>query len=69
MYCAPRDESFFICMTPQSLAIYEFPPGNRLEALKGRRSGYHSIRINDQWRVVFRWQSGQAFDVTVLDYH
>ena len=45
------------------------PPGNRLEALKGRWSGYHSIRINDQWRVVFRWQSGQAFDVTVLDYH
>jgi len=45
------------------------PPGNRLEALKGRWSGYHSIRINDQWRVVFRWHSGQAFDVTVLDYH
>ncbi len=45
------------------------PPGNRLEALKGRWNGHHSIRINDQLRVVFRWQSGQAFDVTVLDYH
>ena len=45
------------------------PPGNRLEALKGRWNGHHSIRINDQLRVVFRWQAGQAFDVAVLDYH
>lgn len=45
------------------------PPGNRLEQLKGRWNGYHSIRINDQWRVVFRWESGQAFDVSVVDYH
>lgn len=45
------------------------PPGNRLEALKGRLSRHHSIRINDQLRVVFRWQSRRAFDVTVLDYH
>ncbi len=45
------------------------PPGSRLEALKGDWSGYHSIRINDQWRVVFRWENGQASDVRVLDYH
>jgi proteic killer suppression protein len=45
------------------------PPGNRLEALKGRLSGFHSIRVNDQWRVVFRWKSGQALDVSVVDYH
>ncbi len=45
------------------------PPGNRLEALKGDWSGYHSIRINDQWRIVFRWENGQASDVRVLDYH
>lgn len=45
------------------------PPGNRLEALKGRLSGFHSIRVNDQWRVVFRWQSGQALDVSLVDYH
>ena len=45
------------------------PPGNRLEALKGNRKGFHSIRINDQWRVVFRWQSGQTLDVQVVDYH
>ena len=45
------------------------PPGNRLEALKGNRKGFHSILINDQWRVVFRWQSGQTLDVQVVDYH
>ena len=45
------------------------PPGNHLELLKGRWKGYHSIRINDQWRLVFRWEHGQAFDVAVVDYH
>lgn len=45
------------------------PPGNRLEALKGRLQGLHSIRINDQRRVVFRWEHGGAFDVAVVDDH
>jgi toxin HigB-1 len=45
------------------------PPGNRLEALKGDRKGFHSIRINDQWRIVFRWQRGQALNVEVIVYH
>ena len=45
------------------------PPGNRLERLKGNWSGFHSIRINDQWRVVFRWETGNAFDVQIVDYH
>lgn len=45
------------------------PPGNRLQPLKGRFAGFHSIRINDQWRIVFRWSGGSAFDVQVLDYH
>jgi proteic killer suppression protein len=45
------------------------PPGNRLELLKGRWKGYHSIRINHQWRLVFRWEQGHAQDVTVVDYH
>jgi toxin HigB-1 len=44
------------------------PPGNRLEALKGSLAGYHSIRINDQWRIVFRWRDG-AHDVQIVDYH
>lgn len=45
------------------------PPGNRLERLKGDLQGFHSIRINDQWRVVFRWGGGNAFDVRIVDYH
>jgi len=45
------------------------PPGNRLEALKGNLKGKHSIRINDQWRVVFRWGAGDAYDVAIDDYH
>jgi len=45
------------------------PPGNRLEVLRGDRKGYHSIRINDQWRIVFRWQGGNAFEVEIVDYH
>jgi proteic killer suppression protein len=45
------------------------PPANRLEALKGDRRGQHSIRINDQWRVCFRWKGGDAHDVETVDYH
>jgi len=45
------------------------PPGNRLEALKGDRSGYYSIRINDQWRVCFCWKATGAEDVEIVDYH
>lgn len=45
------------------------PPANRLEALKGDRKGQHSIRINDQWRICFRWKAGDAHDVQIVDYH
>lgn len=45
------------------------PPGNRLEALRGDLKGYHSIRINDQWRVLFNWNNGSPKDVQVIDYH
>ena len=45
------------------------PPGNRLEALKGDLDGRHGIRVNDQWRFVFRWVSGDAHDVEISDYH
>lgn len=45
------------------------PPSNRLESLKDDRAGQWSIRINDQWRVCFRFQSGDAFDVEIVDYH
>ena len=45
------------------------PPGNRLEKLKGDRAGQYSIRINDQWRVCFRWERGNAHAVEIADYH
>ena len=45
------------------------PPANRLEALKGDRSGQHSIRINQQWRVCFRWEGSDALAVEIVDYH
>ncbi len=45
------------------------PPGNRLEKLKGTRSGQYSIRVNDQWRVCFHWKDGNAYDVEIVDYH
>ena len=45
------------------------PPGNRLEALKGNRAGDYSIRINDQWRICFKWQSGGPTHVGIVDYH
>jgi proteic killer suppression protein len=45
------------------------PPGNRLEPLKGGRKGQHSIRVNDQWRICFRWHGQDAFEVEIVDYH
>jgi len=45
------------------------PPGNRLEVLKGKRKGQHSIRINDQWQICFLWQDKDVFDVEITDYH
>lgn len=51
------------------LADLRVPPGNRLEKLKGDREGLRSIRVNDRWRVCFRWSSGDAYDVEIVDYH
>ena len=51
------------------LSDLRVPPGNRLEALKGNRAGQHSIRINDQWRLCFRWTASGAEDVEIVDYH
>jgi toxin HigB-1 len=45
------------------------PPGNRLEKLRGTRAGQMSIRINDQWRICFRWSAGDAYEVEIVDYH
>jgi proteic killer suppression protein len=51
------------------LNALRIPPGNRLEALKGDRKGQHSIRINDLWRICFKWKAGDAYDVEITDYH
>ena len=53
----------------QSLGFLKAPPGNRLEALKGDRMGQHSIRINDQWRICFKWTDAGPVDVEIVDYH
>jgi proteic killer suppression protein len=52
-----------------SLDTLRVPPGNRLEALKGNRKGQYSIRINNQWRICFKWIDGNAQDVEIVDYH
>ena len=53
----------------RSLDDLKIPPANRLEALKGHRKGQYSIRINDQYRICFRWHEGNSFDVEIVDYH
>ena len=53
----------------KSLNDLKVPPANRLEKMKGKREGQLSIRINDQWRICFKWQSGDAHEVEITDYH
>ena len=53
----------------ETLEDLRVPPGNRLEKLRGDRAGQHSIRVNDQWRICFRWMAGNADDVEIVDYH
>ena len=52
-----------------TLEFLRSPPGNRLELLRGNRSGRYSIRINDQWRICFRWKDEDAHEVEIIDYH
>ncbi|MEX2282122.1 MAG: type II toxin-antitoxin system RelE/ParE family toxin [Gemmatimonadota bacterium] len=53
----------------ESLDDLRTPPGNRLEKLRADRAGHYSIRVNDQWRICFRWTEGNAHDVELVDYH
>lgn len=53
----------------EALDDLRVPPGNRLERLSGERDGQYSIRVNDQWRICFRWARGDAYDVEITDYH
>jgi toxin HigB-1 len=53
----------------QDLKDLKIPPSNRLEKLKGKLKDFYSIRINDQWRIAFRWENNNAYEVEILDYH
>jgi proteic killer suppression protein len=53
----------------QNLADLRIPPSNRLEKLSGKMSDFYSIRINDQWRIIFKWEDGNTTEVTIMDYH
>lgn len=53
----------------QNIADLRIPPSNRLEKLAGKGKDFYSIRINDQWRIIFKWQNNQAEEVEILDYH
>ena len=62
-------EKLLILDAAEGLDDLRAPPGNRLEMLVGDRKGQHGIRINDQWRICFRWNNGDAFDVEIRGYH
>ena len=66
---SPALRKLFVLRRALRLSDLEAPPGNRLELLKGDRTGQHSIRINDQFRLCFRWSEGNAYDVEIADYH
>lgn len=66
---ATAERKLAILDAAASLDVLAGLPGNRLEALRGDRKGQHSIRINDQWRLCFRWLDGDAYDVQIVDYH
>ncbi len=53
----------------QNLADLRIPPSNRLEKLKGKGKDFYSIRINDQWRIIFRWENNNTYDIEIMDYH
>jgi proteic killer suppression protein len=68
LYRAARRKILYL-HDADELKDLRIPPGNRLEALKGDLNGFHSIRINDQWRLIFKWSGNGASEVKVLDYH
>jgi plasmid maintenance system killer protein len=63
------ETSLRILNNSQNLMDLQVPPSNRLEKMKGNLKVYHSIRINDQWRIIFKWDNGSAADVEIIDYH
>jgi proteic killer suppression protein len=69
MTARPARRKLLYLSQARSLRDLRVPPGNCLEALKGERKGQHSIRINDQWRICFRWLDGHAYDAEIVDCH
>ena len=65
----PAERKLALIDAATTIGFLRAPPGNRLERLSGNRAGQWSIRINDQWRVCFRFENGDAFDVEIVDYH
>ena len=65
----PALRKLLVLDAADSLSDLKIPPGDRLEKLSGDRKGQHSIQINDQWRICFRWKNGDAVDVEITDYH
>lgn len=65
----PALRKLLILDAAEQLDDLRVPPGNRLEKLRGKRRGQFSIRINTQWRICFRWEDGNAYDVEIVDYH
>ncbi len=65
----PALKKILVLDAADALTDLRIPPGNRLEKLSGDRKGQHSIRINDQWRICFRWKNGDALNVEIADYH
>jgi proteic killer suppression protein len=63
------ERKLLILHAAEDLGQLRVPPGNRLEKLAGDRTGQHSIRINEQWRICFVWRSGDAYEVEITDYH
>lgn len=68
LYRTARRKLFYLDAATD-LNDLRIPPGNRLEALKGELKGFYSIRINDQWRIIFQWNKENALEVSVVDYH
>jgi proteic killer suppression protein len=66
---AQAERKLILLHSAETLEFLKSPPGNRLEKLTGDRQGYWSIRINQQWRLCFRFANGNAFDVEIVDYH
>src|SRR5437016_3820011 len=68
-WCAEEWRKLLYLHRARTIGDLSVPPGNRPEALHGNRKGQHSIRINDQWRICFRWKDGDAHEVEIVDYH